>query len=144
VNQFYPEHLSEKFCDIYSGLKDQRVHYAKGTPENAMLKLALNGVYGDSNNVYSPFYDPLFTMKITLNGQLLLCLLAERLMGIKDLRLVQCNTDGLTIRIHKDSLPSLRFVTNWWEIITGLQLEWANYNRMFIRDVNNYIAEYAA
>jgi DNA polymerase elongation subunit (family B) len=142
VNRFYPEHLSEKFCDIYSGLKDQRVHYAKGTPENAMLKLALNGVYGDSNNVYSPFYDPLFTMKITLNGQLLLCLLAERLMGITDLRLVQCNTDGLTIRIHKDSLPSLRFVTNWWEIITGLQLEWANYRRMFIRDVNNYIAEY--
>jgi hypothetical protein len=31
-------------------------------PESAMLKLALNGVYGDSNNVFSVFYDPLFTM----------------------------------------------------------------------------------
>lgn len=44
--------------------------YAKGTPENAMLKLALNSVYGDSNNQYSVFYDPMYTMKITVNGQL--------------------------------------------------------------------------
>ena len=65
-----------------------------------MLKLALNGVYGDSNNVFSVFYDPLFTMSITLNGQLLLCLLAENLMeNVPGLKIIQCNTDGITVRI---------------------------------------------
>ena len=82
VNRFYPEHLGETFCDIYSSLYEQRKQHAKGTAENAMLKLALNGVYGDSNNRFSVFYDPLFTMQITLNGQLLLCMLAEWLLLI--------------------------------------------------------------
>ena len=107
-----------------------------------MLKLALNGVYGDSNNPYSVFYDPLFTMKITLNGQLLLCLLSEKLMGIEGLRLIQANTDGVTIRVPRRHRVQVEFVTDWWEMVTGLQLEEAEYSRMFIRDVNNYIAEY--
>ena len=141
-NHFYPEHLGETFCEVYAGLKRQRVAFNKGTPENAMLKLALNGVYGDSNNPYSVFYDPLFTMKITLNGQLLLCLLSEKLMGIEDLRLIQANTDGVTIRVPRKHRVQVEFVTDWWEMVTGLQLEEAEYSRMFIRDVNNYIAEY--
>ena len=74
---------------MYAGLKEQRVRFPKGSPENAMLKLALNGVYGDSNNQYSVFYDPLYTMKTTLNGQLLLCLLAEKLLRIDGLRLIR-------------------------------------------------------
>ena len=76
-NRFYPEHLSENFCDIYETVYQMRKGHAKGTAENAMLKLALNGVYGDSNNKHSPFFDPQYTMAITINGQLLLCMLAE-------------------------------------------------------------------
>ncbi len=141
-NRLFPEHLTETFCDVYAHLKDQRVKYPKGSAENAMLKLALNGVYGDSNNVYSVFYDPLFTMSITLNGQLLLCKLAEKLMRIPDLRLIQINTDGLTIRVprqHKEVVDSIR---EEWESLTKLQLEEAIYSRMFIRDCNNYVAVY--
>jgi hypothetical protein len=76
-NRFYPAHLGEKFCDIYADLFEQRKKYPKKSSESATLKLALNGTYGDSNNKFSVFYDPLFTMRITLNGQLLLCMLAE-------------------------------------------------------------------
>ena len=61
----------------------------KGSDVNAMLKLALNGVYGDTNNIHSPFYDPLYTMRVTINGQLLLCLLAEWLMKIPNLQIIQ-------------------------------------------------------
>ena len=107
-----------------------------------MLKLALNGVYGDSNNVYSVFYDPLYTMKITLNGQLLLCLLAEKLMQYRDLEMIQINTDGLTVRIPRNMKSYVDDIRAWWEEVTGLELEEAVYSRMFIRDVNNYIAEY--
>ena len=142
VNGIYPEHLGAEFCLIYKRLKEQRMTYKKGSPENAALKLALNGVYGDSNNKFSPFYDPQYTMAITINGQLLLCLLAEKLMKIEGLEMIQANTDGVTIRIDRSRISELEAVCKEWETITGLELESARYRRVFIRDVNNYIGEY--
>ena len=142
VNKIYPEHLGLEFCSIYKRLKEQRLLYKKGSPENAALKLALNGVYGDSNNKFSPFYDPQYTMSITINGQLLLCMLVEMLMRIEGLEMIQANTDGVTVRIDRDRIPEMEAVCKEWEVITGLELESARYRRMFIRDVNNYIAEY--
>jgi len=141
-NGLYPEHLSEQFCDIYLDLYNQRKSHKKGTPENAMLKLALNGVYGDSNSVYSPFYDPAYTMAITINGQLLLCLLAEKLMVHSKLTMIQANTDGLTVKIPRTLEPWVNAVCDWWENFTLLELERVEFSRMFIRDVNNFIAEY--
>ena len=141
-NRFFPEHLGQGFCDIYQHLYEQRKNYPKGSAENAMLKLALNGVYGDSNNVFSVFYDPLFTMKITLNGQLLLCMLAEKLIKVPGVELVSCNTDGLTVRVPRDLIGEVERIRGEWEQMTQLTLEEALYYRMFIRDVNSYIAEY--
>lgn len=142
ANNLYPEHLSADFCRIYKDVYDQRKSYAKGTPENAMLKLALNGVYGDSNNVYSPFYDPAYTMAITINGQLLLCMLAEQLRSIPGLSMVQINTDGLTVKLPRNCEFLLNDVWQNWEKLTGLTLEAAHYSDMWIRDVNNYVARY--
>lgn len=142
ANKFYPDHLGEGFCTIYQELYDQRKQYAKGTSENAMLKLALNGVYGDSNNKYSPFYDPAYTMNITINGQLLLCLLAEYLGVNTELSIIQVNTDGLTVRCPRHHAEWVMEVAAAWESVTGLTLERNDYHRMFIRDVNNYTAEY--
>lgn len=142
ANRVFPEHLSETFCDIYKDVFQQRRNYKKGTPENAMLKLALNGVYGDSNNQYSPFYDSLYTMKITINGQLLLCMLAEQLMQIPGLQMIQINTDGLTVKMPRSVEPMYELICDWWQKFTCLDLEFADYSRMMIRDVNNYIAEY--
>ena len=142
VNGFYPAHLGKEFCVIYKNLFEQRKQYPKKSAESAMLKLALNGVYGDSNNQYSVFYDPLYTMTITLNGQLLLCLLAEQLMTIPGLRLVQVNTDGVTVTVPRNKTSDVQGARLWWEQLTGLTLEDATYKRMSIRDVNNYLAEY--
>ncbi len=142
VNELYPQHLTKKFCSIYKELFENRQLYPKGTPENAMLKLALNGVYGDSNNQFSPFYDPQYTMAITINGQLQLCMLAEQLMKIDDLHLIQINTDGVTIKVPRDKVDEVEAVNAAWMEITMLNLERADYKRMFIRDVNNYIGEY--
>jgi hypothetical protein len=142
TNRFYPQHLGETFCDIYKHLYEQRKTYPKGSAENAMLKLALNGVYGDSNSAFSVFYDPLFTMSITLNGQLLLCVLAEQLLKIDGLQLIQVNTDGLTIRVPRANKHQVDSMRKWWEELTALELEEAIYKTMMIRDVNNYIAVY--
>ena len=142
TNGFYPEHLGKTFVSIYKHLFEQRKSYPKKSAESAMLKLALNGVYGDSNNKFSVFYDPLFTMSITLNGQLLLCLLAEGLMHIDGLRLIQVNTDGLTVRVPRANKWLVDTAAAAWQQRTGLNLEEAIYKTMMIRDVNNYIAQY--
>jgi len=139
VNGFHPAHLGQQFCVIYKNLFEQRKSYPKKSAESAMLKLALNGVYGDSNNQFSVFYDPLFTMSITLNGQLLLCLLAEGLMHIPGLRLIQVNTDGLTVRVPRANKWLVDVAAAAWQSRTGLNLEEAVYKAMMVRDVNNYI-----
>lgn len=140
-NKLYPSHLGESFCDAYASVYYTRKSYPKGTPENEAFKLALNGAYGGSNNEYSPFYDPFYTMSITINGQLLLCMLVEQLLKVPGLRMVQANTDGITYLCPHEYLEHTRLVCKWWEDLTNLELEEALYNRMFIRDVNSYIAE---
>lgn len=140
-NGLYPAHLGPKFVEVYRGVRSERGNYAKGTPMNAGLKLANNGVYGDSNNDYSPIKDPQFTMSITINGQLLLCKLAEMLMKVPTLEIIQINTDGITFRVMRTLIPMVETIEKQWEAWSCLVLERAHYGRMFIRDVNNYIAE---
>lgn len=155
ANKLAPEHLGETFCRIYEELYQQRVSIKKQMKvakasgdmdiyrtldnEQAMLKLALNGVYGDSNSQYSPFYDPKFTMSITINGQLLLCMLAEKLMQAPDSKLLLVNTDGLEIKIRREHVEWMHSVCRWWEGVTGLILEDDYYKQLCIRDCNNYI-----
>lgn len=143
VNRVYPEHLGEQFCDIYLDIKNQRLKYKKGTDENKALKEALNIPYGDSNSLFGPFYDPQYTMTITINGQLSLCMLYEQLRHIEGLSLIQVNTDGLTVKLPRDQVDTLMEVKSEWENLTGLTLEDATYEFMHIRDVNNYVAKYA-
>jgi len=138
-NNVYPEHLSEKFCEVYENIYNERKKYSKGTAENLMFKLCLNSVYGNSNNQFSPFYDPLFTMKITINGQLLLCMLAERLLEIPNLKVIMVNTDGLEFIVpikHKDEAHK---VCQQWEKDTKLTLEDETYEKLCLNNVNNYL-----
>ena len=139
-NKFFPEHLTELFCKIYEGVYNQRSSFDKGTLENAMLKLALNSVFGNSNAKHSVFHDPKYLCSITINGQLLLCMLAEKLMKIPDLRMIQLNTDGLTFLSPKAYSNHVKEIWNWWQEMTGLVLEEVKYKAMFIAHVNAYIA----
>lgn len=140
ANRWSPAHLGESFCDIYLEVFEMRKKTAKNSAENAMLKLALNGVYGASNDKYSPFYDPAYTMAITINGQLFLCMLAENLMA-QGHSIIQANTDGVTFKVKRSARARFDAVCKTWEAYTGLTLEAVNYHRVFIRDVNSYIAE---
>lgn len=137
---YYPEHLGKQFVEVYRRLRQQRVSYKKGTAENAMLKLALNGVYGASNDQFSVFFDPLFTMKVTLSGQMMLCMLAERLLCVSGLRIIQANTDGITVYVSRKSRQVVDDVCREWEKLCTLTLESVEYVKMIIADVNSYIA----
>jgi len=79
-------------------------------------------------------------MSITINGQLLLTMLCEQFAKIS--QILQINTDGVTIKIHKNNIQKMYDIVKWWEELTKLELEDAHYSKMVIRDVNNYLAIY--
>lgn len=141
ANGLYPEHLGAQFCDAYSELYQERSKHPKGSMLNKLYKLALNGTYGNSNSKYSVFYDPKFTMSITINGQLLLCMLAEKLQSsLIESEMIQVNTDGLTIKIKRSDMSILKKTCDDWEKLTDLVLENVQYSKLLIKDVNNYAA----
>ena len=138
---YYPEHLGPKFVQIYKEkIVDERRKYPKGTAKNAAFKLAGNGAYGKSNDKYSIFYDPLFTMKVTISGQMMICMLAEQILTINGLRLCQVNTDGITMYLRRTDLDRAKQICKDWETLTGLVLEDVEYQKMVIADVNSYLA----
>lgn len=145
VNNLAPEHLGQRFVEEYARLPQERKEWqakkGKKCPEANSMKLASNGTYGNSNNKFSVFYDPRFTMQITINGQLMLCMLAEMLLDVPTLRIIQINTDGITFCVHPSLISYTQRVYKSWEALTRLTLEEARYSRMWIRDVNNYIAQ---
>lgn len=141
-NRVYPEHLGESFCDSYEAFYKERGNYAKGTGENLAIKLGLNATYGNSNNKFSPFYDPKYTMTITIGGQLSLCMLMERLRMVAGIKLIQCNTDGFTFYVKDEKMDVMRDNVKRWEGVTGLTMEEAEYSSMYLRDVNNYVGVY--
>ena len=143
VNRLYPEHLGELFCDIYAELYQMRKATPKSDPKNKMLKLALNGAgFGATNSRFSPFFDSLHMLKVTINGQLLLCLLAEWLLRVPGLKLIQINTDGIAYIMPKSSRPYADYVCKIWENYSLLSLDCDVFTRFCSKDVNNYIAVY--
>lgn len=140
----YPEHLGEQFSKIYEeGIVKPRLE-AKKNGDKVMadgFKLSANSVYGKSNSEYSFLYDPLYTLKTTLSGQLALCMLSEMLMTrVPNLKMLQINTDGLTVIIPNEYKRLYWEICQEWEAQTNLMLEYVAYSKMVIRDVNNYIA----
>lgn len=144
VNRLYPEHLGERFVQEYARLPQERKEWqakkGKKCTEANSLKLAGNGTYGNSNNKFSVFYDPRFTMQITVNGQLLLAMLVEWILTVPTVQILQANTDGITYRIHRACEAQAVALEKHWEQYTHLVLEATEYDKMWLRDVNNYIA----
>lgn len=104
---------------------------------DAGFKLALNGTFGKSNSSFSFLYDPQFTMAITINGQLLLSMLIEKLSNVCEI--LQANTDGVTVMYDDDKEADILAICKEWETLTKLQLEYAEYDKMIISNVNNYL-----
>lgn len=99
--------------------------------------------YGLSKEINSYLYDPEFTYSITINGQLSLLMITEMFWKfVKDLKILQINTDGITIKFKKKDYDKVMKICKRFEEITKQELEYAEYSKMVINDVNNYIAIY--
>ena len=145
VNQWSPAHIpKEAFCEQYQWFFDERRKLSKKDVKNYVYKIILNSTYGLSNDKHSFLYDPEFTMRITINGQLSLCMLYEMIMErIPDAVPLLQNTDGLETIIPRKYIDEYMKICKEWEEMTKLELEHDTYKKIILADVNNYIAVYS-
>lgn len=148
MNGMYPAHLGQEFFQVYKEdivdvrLREKQKKEGKDMAIIEGFKEAANATYGNSNSQYSWLYDPQYTMQTTINGQLLLLMLVEDLLTIPGSTLLQTNTDGATFMFNKKYEELYHEKCKQWEQVTKLTLEFAEYSRMIISDVNSYIAVY--
>ena len=138
---FYPKHLGKEFLEVYKKIKEERIE-AKHKGEkvkNETLKLALNGLSGNLQNSFSWCYSPESVMSIRMNGQLLLLMLAEKLVQA-NCRIIQANTDGLFVLFKKDIYDKVKQICSNWEQLTKLTLEEDRFEAMYQYAINDYIA----
>ena len=141
-NKWAPAHIpQEEFCDLYEWFFEERKKIPKKDPKNYVYKIILNSTYGLSNDENSFLYDPEFTMRITINGQLSLTMLYEMICEeIPNAIPLMQNTDGLETLIPREYVDKYMDICKRWEDITQLQLEHDTYSKIILGDVNNYIA----
>ncbi len=137
----FPKHLSSEFLKIYSKIRDVRLK-AKAAGDKVVadtLKIVLNGSYGKFGSKYSFLYAPDMMLQVTFTGQLYLLGLIEKLEDA-GVRVVSANTDGLEL-VYK-SVNTVVKVVDKWEKETNMLMEYGEYNTLYSRDVNSYIAIY--
>lgn len=138
---FYPKHLGPEFLEVYSQIKNERIEakHNGDKVKNETLKLALNGLSGNLQNEHNFCYSPEAVMKIRINGQLLLLMLAEKLTQV-GCRIIQANTDGLFVLLKKDNYQQVNTICRDWEQLTKLTLEEERFEAMYQYAINDYIA----
>ena len=141
-NKWAPGHLPQaEFCTLYEWFFEERKKIPKKDPKNYVYKIILNSTYGLSNDANAFLYDPEFTMRITINGQLSLTMLYEMICEeIPGAIPLMQNTDGLETMIPREYVDKYMEICAQWEKITNLQLEHDTYSKIVLGDVNNYIA----
>ncbi len=145
IYNFYIEHLGPEFLEVYrDNIVQVRLNEKmkpKGEQDKAIVdgyKEAANIPYGKSNDINSFLYDPLYSMKTTIAGQLVISMLAESLAEIPNSQILMVNTDGLEIKIPRKHCELYDSICKEWENITKLTLEFDEYQKMWIGDINNY------
>lgn len=138
---FYPKHLGPEFLEVYSQIRSERIEAKHNGDKikDSTLKLALNGLSGNLQNEHNFCYSTFAAMQIRINGQLLLLMLAEKLVEL-GCRIVQANTDGLFVLLKKSVYDKVNNVCREWEQLTKLTLEEDRFEAMYQYAINDYIA----
>ncbi|MFA5323882.1 MAG: hypothetical protein WC373_14520, partial [Smithella sp.] len=142
LNQgFYAKQTGKAFSEVYEGLVNRRLEAkaAKNMVIADSLKITINGTFGKFGNKYSAIYSPDVMVSITLIGQISILMLIERI-ELAGIPVVSGNTDGVIVKCPVNRYDDLRKIISMWEIETRFETEETNYEAIYCRDVNNYIA----
>ena len=161
-NEVCPEHLDANiFLDIAEGMIEERISakkllkqlksleekldaiYAaisKYDTKQGGLKIVINsGLYGKLGDENSFMYDLKAMYKVTINLQLMLLMLVEKLHLVGS-SCISANTDGIVCIVPKDKLDDYYKACKEWEQQVKFNLEYTQYEKYVCMHVNGYIA----
>lgn len=111
----------------------------KHTTAAACLKIVANaGIFGKMGSEKSFLCDKKAMYKVTINGQLFLLMLIERLEDA-GIHVISANTDGIVTIVPKGLEETADNICHWWEKHLGLELEFTYYSKYVTEGVNSYL-----
>ena len=150
VYHIAPAHLNEAiFTKLVTWLKDTRVRakHSKepinGIPAKLMaeaLKIVINSIYGKFSFEHGELYDRMATLRVTINGQLMILMLCEEL-ELNGIEVVSANTDGIVIKLYDSKRDTFNRIADNWKSYTGLDADSEEYRCYINRDINNYLIQ---
>lgn len=138
-----PEHLPDEFVDVYVEVIEERLR-AKASGDdikNETYKLSINGAFGNMSNEHSWLCDVRALLTITVNGQLMLSMLCERLM-LHKIQLIDVNTDGVYLYLHKSQREIFDKICKEWSEQCRMELEETKFEKMFFLTTADYFGTY--
>lgn len=135
----YPPKLKNVLGQIFPQIIDDRLEFKRTGQKNKneTYKYMLNGVSGKMQDETSWLFSPFTVMQVRINGQLLLLMLAERLLKL-GCKLYQINTDGILYKLKKSKYEELQQVLKEWEKLTMLTLETEEFTQFYQLAINDY------
>lgn len=135
-----PAHLDDVFIDLLIDYTDRRLEAKKSgnKTEADGLKIVINSIFGKLGAKYHWLKDILAMYTVTLTGQLSLLMLIEEL-ELNDIEVFYANTDGITAKVSPDKEELYYKICSDWQENNGFELEFEEYEKCIIRDVNNYL-----
>lgn len=135
----YPPKLKDVLGQIFPQIIDDRLEFKRTGQKNKneTYKYMLNGVSGKMQDETSWLFSPFTVMQVRINGQLLLLMLAERLLKL-GCKLYQINTDGILYKLKKSKYEELQQVLKEWEELTMLTLETEEFTQFYQLAINDY------
>lgn len=138
-----PEHCRKEFFTILSDLTTRRLKAKADKDEMTAdtLKITVNSVFGLLNFPNYWLYDPQAALSTTINGQLFLLMLIEKLEE-NGFEVISANTDGVTCFVPKSRYEEYQRICKDWSKYTKFNLSYKKYRKYIRKDVNNYVVAY--
>ena len=150
VYHIAPKHMIESvFTKLVTWIKDTRIkakHSSEpidGIPSDVLaqvLKIVINSIYGKFGFEKGDLFDRMATLKVTINGQLMIMMLCEEL-ELNGIEVVSANTDGIVVKLYKAKKDTFDKIAANWKKLTGLDADSEEYLYYINRDINNYFVE---
>lgn len=105
----------------------------------ACLKIVANaGIFGKMGSEKSFLCDKKAMYQVTINGQLFLLMLIEKL-ELAGIHVISANTDGIVTIVPRELEQTADDICYWWEKHLGLELEFTYYTKYVTEGVNSYL-----
>lgn len=137
----YVHRFDPYFYDEYAITRVEKLEGKKTGDKllEAYGKLKGNSTFGLLNSIYSPLYAPKLAYSTTINGQLLLAMLIERLY-VKGFKVIGANTDAVNIYVPNSRWDEYIVICHQWESDTKMKLDHDEFTIIYEQSCNNYIA----